>query len=60
MVIIDEAGQAATIDLTAAAYVADRGGHVRLIGDDQQLAAVGAGGILRDIPQEFGASIWTR
>jgi hypothetical protein len=27
-----------------------RGGSVRLIGDDQQLAAIGAGGVLRDIP----------
>ena len=57
MVIIDEAGQAATTELTAAVrYVAERGGVVRLVGDDQQLAAVGAGGILRDIQQEFGAS----
>src|SRR4051794_14458199 len=57
MVIIDEAGQAATTELTAAVrYVAERGGVVRLIGDDQQLAAVGAGGILRDIQKEFGAS----
>ncbi|KRA37908.1 MULTISPECIES: MobF family relaxase [unclassified Nocardioides] len=57
MVIIDEAGQAATTDLAAAIrFVADRGGVVRLIGDDQQLAAVGAGGILRDIQHQFGAS----
>lgn len=57
MVIIDEAGQAATTELAAAVrYVAERGGVVRLIGDDQQLAAVGAGGILRDIQQEYGAS----
>ena len=57
MVIIDEAGQAATTELAAAVrYVAERGGVVRLIGDDQQLAAVGAGGILRDIQHEYGAS----
>ena len=57
MVIIDEAGQAATTELAAAVrYVAERGGVVRLIGDDQQLAAVGAGGILRDIQQQYGAS----
>ena len=57
MVIIDEAGQAATTELAAAVrYVAERGGVVRLIGDDQQLAAVGAGGVLRDIQQEYGAS----
>lgn len=57
MVIIDEAGQAATPDLAAAVrYVAERGGVVRLVGDDQQLAAVGAGGILRDIQHQYGAS----
>ena len=31
------------------------GGSVRLIGDDQQLAAIGAGGILRDITHTHGA-----
>ncbi|MEO5665937.1 MAG: MobF family relaxase, partial [Nocardioides sp.] len=57
MVIIDEAGQAATTELAAALrFVAARGGVVRLIGDDQQLAAVGAGGVLRDIQHEYGAS----
>jgi DNA primase catalytic core len=57
MVIIDEAGQAATTELAATVrFVAERGGVVRLIGDDQQLAAVGAGGVLRDIQHEHGAS----
>jgi DNA primase catalytic core len=57
MVLIDEAGQASTTDLSAAVrFVADRGGLVRLVGDDQQLAAVGAGGVLRDIQQQYGAS----
>lgn len=57
LVIIDEAGQAATTELAAAVrFVADRGGVVRLVGDDQQLAAVGAGGVLRDIQQQYGAS----
>src|SRR5699024_4912145 len=32
-----------------------RGASVRLIGDDQQLAAVGAGGVLRDIATAHGA-----
>ena len=32
-----------------------RGGSVRLIGDDQQLAAIGAGGVLRDIQATHGA-----
>ena len=57
LVIIDEAGQAATTELASAIrFVADRGGAVRLIGDDQQLAAVCAGGVLRDIQQQHGAS----
>jgi DNA primase catalytic core len=57
LVIVDEAGQAATPALAAAArYVTERGGVVRLIGDDQQLAAVGAGGILRDIEHRYGAT----
>jgi hypothetical protein len=30
-------------------------GSVRLVGDDQQLAAIGAGGVLRDIKQTHGA-----
>ena len=34
---------------TAVDFVVGRGGSVRLIGDDQQLAAIGAGGVLRDI-----------
>jgi len=33
----------------------DRGGSVRLIGDDQQLSAIGAGGVLRDIQASHGA-----
>ncbi len=36
-------------------YVTALGGSVRLIGDDQQLAAIGAGGILRDIKHTHGA-----
>ena len=57
LVIIDEAGQAATTELASAIrFITNRGGAVRLIGDDQQLAAVGAGGVLRDIQQQYGAS----
>ncbi|WP_170169764.1 MobF family relaxase [Nocardioides aurantiacus] len=56
MVVLDEAGQAATTDLASAiAYVTGRGGVVRLIGDDQQLAAVSAGGVLRDLQRTHGA-----
>ena len=32
-----------------------RGGSVRLVADDQQLAAIGAGGVLRDIAHTAGA-----
>lgn len=56
MVVIDEAGMADTPMLDRViAYCAERGGRVRLIGDDQQLAAVGAGGVLRDIATTHGA-----
>ena len=56
LVIIDEAGMAATADLGVAVdFVLSRGGSVRLVGDDQQLAAVAAGGALRDIAEEVGA-----
>ena len=56
LVVIDEAGMADTLSLDAAvAYVVDRGGSVRLIGDDQQLSAIGAGGVLRDIQASHGA-----
>jgi DNA primase catalytic core len=60
LVVIDEAGMADTISLDAAvAYVVDHGGSVRLIGDDQQLAAIGAGGVLRDIQATYGAVLLT-
>ena len=56
LVIIDEAGMADTLSLdTAVQFVIGRGGSVRLVGDDQQLAAIGAGGVLRDIEASHGA-----
>jgi conjugative relaxase-like TrwC/TraI family protein len=56
LLIIDEAGMADTVSLdTAVQFVIGRGGSVRLIGDDQQLAAIGAGGVLRDIKHTHGA-----
>ena len=56
LVIIDEAGMADTLSLDQVVeFVLDRGGSVRLIGDDQQLAAIGAGGVLRDIQAQHGA-----
>jgi conjugative relaxase-like TrwC/TraI family protein len=56
LVLIDEAGMADTLSLdTAVRFIVGRGGSVRLIGDDQQLAAIGAGGVLRDIEASHGA-----
>jgi hypothetical protein len=56
LVIIDEAGMADTLTLDAAVqFGIDRGASIRLIGDDQQLAAIGAGGVLRDIKHTHGA-----
>ena len=56
LVIIDEAGMADTLSLDAAVQFAiNRGASVRLVGDDRQLAAIGAGGVLRDIKTRHGA-----
>jgi hypothetical protein len=56
LVIIDEAGMADTLSLdTAVQFAIGRGASVRLIGDDQQLAAIGACGDLRDITHTHGA-----
>jgi conjugative relaxase-like TrwC/TraI family protein len=56
LVIIDEAGMAGTLALdTTINHILNKGGSVRLIGDDQQLAAIEAGGVLRDIEAEHGA-----
>src|SRR4029453_17243302 len=56
LVIIDEAGMADTLSLdTAVNFIVRCGGRIRLIGDDQQLAAIGAGGVLRDIQVVHGA-----
>jgi conjugative relaxase-like TrwC/TraI family protein len=56
LLIIDEAGMADTLSLdTAVQFAIDRGASIRLVGDDQQLAAIGAGGVLRDIKQRHGA-----
>jgi AAA domain len=56
LVIIDEAGMADTLSLdTAVNFIVGRRGSVRLVGDDQQLAAIGAGGVLRDIEASHGA-----
>ncbi|WP_054585781.1 MobF family relaxase, partial [Mycobacterium intracellulare] len=52
LLIVDEAGMASTADLdTLIAHAVARGASVRLIGDDQQLASVSAGGVLRDLAE---------
>ena len=52
LLIVDEAGMACTADLdTLIAHALARGASVRLIGDDQQLASVSAGGVLADLAQ---------
>lgn len=52
LLIVDEAGMAATADLdTLIAVAMARGASVRLIGDDQQLASLSAGGVLADLAQ---------
>ena len=52
LVVIDEAGMADTLSLdTIIEHVTARGGSLRLIGDDQQLAAVGAGGVLAGVAE---------
>lgn len=56
LVVIDEAGMADTLSLDIATqHILDCGGSVRLVGDEQQLGAIGAGGVLRDIRATHGA-----
>ena len=56
LVIIDEAGMADTLTLDhVVTWCLDQGASIRLIGDDQQLGAIGAGGVLRDIATQHGA-----
>ena len=55
LLIVDEAGMAGTLDLAAVVdFAGKRGASVRLVGDDRQLAALGAGGVLRDIERTHG------
>lgn len=50
LVVVDEAGMAGTFELAELiSFATSRGASIRLIGDHQQLAAVAAGGVLRDI-----------
>lgn len=57
LVIIDEAAKCGTLKLDAAvSWLLDRGASVRAIGDDRQLSAVAAGGVIRDIVAHAGAA----
>ncbi|SOC49459.1 DNA primase, catalytic core [Blastococcus aggregatus] len=61
LVIVDEAGMAGTRELAAVVdHVLGRGGSVRLVGDDRQLAAVAAGGVLAEIAATHGAVTLTQ
>lgn len=56
MIVLDEAGMASTRDLAhLVTFARSRDAVVRLIGDDQQLASVSCGGVLRDIAADTGA-----
>lgn len=56
LLIVDEAGMASTADLdTLIGHALARGASVRLIGDDQQLASISAGGVLRDLAERHSA-----
>jgi ATP-dependent exoDNAse (exonuclease V) alpha subunit len=56
LVLVDEAGMADTLTLdTAVNFVIQRGGSVRLVGDDAQLSPIGAGGVLTDLQAAHGA-----
>jgi len=55
LVLVDEAGMAATTDLAALIdAVTATGGSVRLIGDTTQLSSPAAGGILHDLVRAHG------
>jgi conjugative relaxase-like TrwC/TraI family protein len=54
LLIVDEAGMASTFDLdTVIGHALACGASVRLIGDDQQLASISAGGILRHLAAAY-------
>lgn len=56
LIVVDEAGMAGTLVLDRLVTRArEAGAVVRLLGDDQQLAAVEAGGVLRHLAHEVGA-----
>lgn len=58
LILVDEAGMTDTLSLARLiSYATSRGASIRLVGDDRQLAAVGAGGVLRDIHRTQGAVV---
>ncbi|RRD50524.1 MobF family relaxase [Arachnia propionica] len=53
VIVVDEAGMASATDLAAITRAArDAGAFVRLVGDDRQLQAIGAGGALKMLTGE--------
>lgn len=56
LILVDEAGMAGTMMLDRLiAHAQNSDSVVRLLGDDQQLAAVEAGGVIRHLAHEVGA-----
>lgn len=56
VVLVDEAGMAGTPELARVVDLArEHGASVRLLGDPGQLAAIGAGGLLRLVDERVGA-----
>jgi conjugative relaxase-like TrwC/TraI family protein len=56
LLIVDEAAMACTAELDAViTHAMAKGASVRLIGDDQQLTSVSAGGVLKDLAERHGA-----
>jgi conjugative relaxase-like TrwC/TraI family protein len=56
VIVVDEAGMASARDLAQITAIANqRGAFVRLVGDDRQLQAIGAGGSVRMLAAEVGA-----
>lgn len=56
VILVDEAGMASSRDLADITQLATQAGaFVRLVGDDRQLQAIGAGGALKMLAAEVGA-----
>ncbi|NLE97645.1 MAG: AAA family ATPase, partial [Propionibacterium sp.] len=56
LIVVDEAGMTDTLSLAALVdHAMPTGASVRLVGDDHQLASIGAGGTLRDLQRTHGA-----